>query len=1101
MAEGRKFKDTYTIEALLTGDTSRLKRVIDRAKALLKTLDDDEEVEIDGNSKPLQRSIRVAKSRLDAFRKDDVEVDIDADTTQLNKKVNDSFDLVDMLQKKASVIEMNAKGLDRLKELQTIKVKEIDLDGAKVKVAPDLETKVAEAKVGRFKKLLRSIPNRIRTRVAVDVDRGGVKRAYHAIQQNFTEPFNRRMGELATNIRTVGTVLGNMIRGSLITSMTALVPIIAGLVSAVMALGNAIGVVFGGALGTIGAFGIALGGAAVYGGLMASVLARYNDEAFQATAASDRFTKALNTIKSSWNGIVDSHMDTIFQTMGQAIYGANHALQAMTPFIDGVVASVGRLANRFKNFMTESIIMEDFFNNMNTVGVKIFDNIGNAALSFTEGLFDSMNALMPLFDWAAQGINNLAEQFSGWAQRMAGENGFEPFINYVQENLPKVGRIFGNTFLGIIDMFAAFGQNSSHVFDGLERMTQRFREWANTLSENTAFQTFVGYIEQHGPTVVSLIGNIVSTIVNLGIALAPLGAAVLEVTNKIFEFTSNLLETNPIVGQLIGWITILAGAFMVVVPAAIAVFTAIQGLLAPVTALIAGFKAAWAASGLLSAIGTTLATAFTIVNLAIVAVVGIVLLLVSTFMYLWETNEGFRTRVIEIWTQIKEYISMAISAVSDFIMEIWGRLVEWWNVNNELIVTYLESAWNRILTIVEVTMAILVPIIQVAWEVIKTVIQIAMEIILGIITTVMAIINGDWAVAWEIIKETVSNVWTLIKEQISTVIEILKPIILEWVTKAYEWIREKFTQAKDFIQEVWENIKQVIRSKIQEVLQNIIMKFTEIVMNIRTKLTEAKQAVVDKFTEMVTNARNKAQEILTTIKDKFQQIKQAVQDKITEAKNELVTKMSEMASEALTKAQEVYQNIETKISEIPDMVGGFISDAVSAVTEKFGEFKEAGGNIVQSIADGISGAIDKVKSAIGNVTQAIRDHLPFSPAKEGALRDIMKTNVAGSVAETINKQRKLPLKAMSKVTAGMQDTLDRYRPVLNNSLQPYTADITPKLNSSMQSLNSRVDGAINVHSEASSQRVDVYVHADAEWIRADIAEKDGREARNNFFDD
>lgn len=1137
---GREFKDTYTIEALLTGNVTRLKSAITRAKKLLDSLDDGEGVQIDGDSKPLQRSIKVAKARLSTLNKEKAEMDIDADTTAMNSKINKSFDLVDMLQKKASVIEMNAKGLDRLKEIQSIKVREVDLNGAKVKVSPEFESNVAEAKIGRFRKLLRSVPERIKTWASVDVDKGGVKRAYHAIQANFTEPFNRRMGELATNIRTFATVFGNMIKGSLIASMSALVPIIAGATSAFMALGNAIGVSFGGAIGSAGALAIAFGGVATYGGLVASVLTRYNDEAFVATEASNRFTKALETIKSSWSGIVDSHIDTIFQTMGQAIYGANHALQAMTPFIDGVVASVGRLTDRFKNFMTESIIMEDFFNNMNTVGVKIFDNIGNAALSFTEGLFDSMNGLMPLFEWVSQGLNNLAEQFSGWAQRMAGENGFEPFINYVIENLPKIGRIFGNTFLGIIDMFAAFGQNSSHVFDGLERMTVRFREWAAALSESTAFQNFVSYIETHGPTIISLIGNIISTIVNLGIALAPLGAAVLSVTNSIFQFTSELLANNPIIGEMIGWLTVLAGAFMIVVPAAVAVFTAIQGLLAPIMGLIAGFRQTVVASGLLSAIGTTLTTAFSVVNLAIVAVVGIVLLLVSTFMYLWETNEGFRTRVIEIWTQIKEYISQAISAVSAFIMEVWGRLVQWWNENNELIVTYLTDAWNRILTVVEVTMAILVPIIQVAWEVIKVVIQVAMEIILGIITTVMAIINGDWSAAWGIIKETVSNVWTLIKDHISTVIEILKPIILEWVTLAYQWISEKFTQVKEFVTTVWESIKEVIRSKIQEVLQNIIMKFTEIVMNIRTKLDEAKQAVITKFTEMVTNARNKVTEIVTAVRDKFTEVVTAIRNKLTEAASTLVSKFSEMVSEAVSffsnLVSETVSGMSNFVSEIISGGANAVSEMVtiggnivSAVGDFVGDMVSAGSDLIMGLVEGIKGAAgDAVEAAKGVASDAIAgakkmlgiaspskvfrrfgewtmegleigiERMAKAPVKavNNVASKMNNVNIASQMADTLKRNKSLPIKQIQSMTSGMKTAMDGFNP----SLQPYTADITPKLNSSMKSLNSRIDGAINVHSDASSQRVEVIITPNAEWIRADIADKDSREARNSFFE-
>jgi len=76
----------------------------------------------------------------------------------------------------------------------------------------------------------------------------------------------------------------------------------------------------------------------------------------------------------------------------------------------------------------------------------------------------------------------------------------------------------------------------------------------------------------------------------------------------------------------------------------------------------------------------------------------------------------------------------------------------------------------------------------------------------------------------------------------------------------------------------------------------------------------------------------------------------------------------------------------------------------------------AGKNIVGSIADGIKGAIGKVTDAIGNVTQKIRDFLPFSPAKEGALRDIMKIQIPQSIAESIDRGRNVAIKAMANLS-------------------------------------------------------------------------------------
>ena len=96
--------------------------------------------------------------------------------------------------------------------------------------------------------------------------------------------------------------------------------------------------------------------------------------------------------------------------------------------------------------------------------------------------------------------------------------------------------------------------------------------------------------------------------------------------------------------------------------------------------------------------------------------------------------------------------------------------------------------------------------------------------------------------------------------------------------------------------------------------------------------------------------------------------------------------------------------------------------AFNAVKNWFGNFKEAGANIVGMIADGIMGAVGKVTNAIGSVTAKIREFLPFSPAKQGALRDIHKLNFGGTIADSINRDAYKPIQAVKAMTSGIRDT-------------------------------------------------------------------------------
>lgn len=76
-------------------------------------------------------------------------------------------------------------------------------------------------------------------------------------------------------------------------------------------------------------------------------------------------------------------------------------------------------------------------------------------------------------------------------------------------------------------------------------------------------------------------------------------------------------------------------------------------------------------------------------------------------------------------------------------------------------------------------------------------------------------------------------------------------------------------------------------------------------------------------------------------------------------------------------------------------------------------FWNAGLNIVDSIWKGIKSAVHKPIEAIKGMVSKIRDYLPFSPAKTGALRDIHRIRLVETIAQNIKAN---PLiKAMSGV--------------------------------------------------------------------------------------
>lgn len=147
---------------------------------------------------------------------------------------------------------------------------------------------------------------------------------------------------------------------------------------------------------------------------------------------------------------------------------------------------------------------------------------------------------------------------------------------------------------------------------------------------------------------------------------------------------------------------------------------------------------------------------------------------------------------------------------------------------------------------------------------------------------------------------------------------------------------------------------------------------------------------------------------------------------ITTAFGNMVTSITTAGANIVTSVKTAWDNVVTAITgavgKAKSAAESVMQGIISTITGWFGSFASAGANIVGMIADGIRGAIGKVTSAIGNVTAKIREFLPFSPAKQGALRDIHKLNFGGTIADSINRDAYKPIQAVKAMTTGIRDT-------------------------------------------------------------------------------
>lgn len=764
--------------------------------------------------------------------------------------------------------------------------------------------------------------------VKVNFDTRGMTKAQiltKALNKSLTE-YGEKMDALASKIRTFGTIFAQQVKGLMIASIQALIPVIAGLVPAIMAVLNAVGVLGGGVLGLAGAFSIAGAGAVAFGAMAISAIKMLKDGTLQVTKETQAYQSALNGVKTTWQDIIKQNQAQIFNTLANGLNTIKTALIALKPFISGVAQSMEQASQKVLKWAQNSQTAQKFFNMMNTTGVKTFDALLSAAGRFGDGLVNVFTQLAPLFLWVANGLDSLGQKFQNWANSVAGQNAIQAFIEYTKTNLPKLGQIFGNVFSGIGNLMIAFGQNSSNIFDWLVKLTSQFRAWSEQVGQSQGFKDFISYVQENGPTIMQLIGNIVKALVAFGTAMAPIASKLLDFITNLAGFIAKLFETHPAVAQIIGVMGILGGVFwalMAPIAAISSVLTNVFGLsLFSVIEKILDFVRT---SSLVTGATEALIGAFGSISAPILAVVAVIGAFIGVLVYLWKTNENFRNTITEAWNGVKTAVSGAIQGVVDWLTQLWGKIqstlqpiMPILQMLGQIFMQVLGVLVIGIITNVMNIIQGLWTLITIAFQAIGTVISVAVQIIVGLFTALIQLLTGDFSGAWETIKTTVTNVLDTI------------------------W---------QYMQSVWESIIGFLTGVMNRTLSMFGTSWSQI------------WSTITNFVSSIWN----------TVTSWFSRVASSVAEKMGQALNFIITKGSEWVSNIWNTVTSFASKVADGFKRVVSNVGDGMSDALGKIKSFFGDFLNAGAELIGKVAEGVANAAHRVVSAVGDAISSAWD--------------------------------------------------------------------------------------------------------------------------------
>jgi hypothetical protein len=141
-----------------------------------------------------------------------------------------------------------------------------------------------------------------------------------------------------------------------------------------------------------------------------------------------------------------------------------------------------------------------------------------------------------LGELASSAGKNLAgprwEEFFAWLDRTAAPT------------LEAMGKSIGLVIEGFANMLVAFTPVSDSFTSGMLGMAAAFRDWSEGLDSSQGFQSFVDYVQQSGPQVMDLLGSLVQLLVSISEAAAPLGSVVVPALTAIADVLSAIAKSD-----------------------------------------------------------------------------------------------------------------------------------------------------------------------------------------------------------------------------------------------------------------------------------------------------------------------------------------------------------------------------------------------------------------------------------------------------------------------------------------------------------------------------------------------------------------------------
>lgn len=436
--------------------------------------------------------------------------------------------------------------------------------------------------------------------------------------------------------------------------------------------------------------------------------------------------------------------------------------------------------------------------------------------------------------------------------------------------------------------------------------------------------------------------------------------------NEVMGDTAEKL--SPLVTQikegLAGALETLQPALQFIIDNAPVIIAAIGGIAAGIIGMnfssIIGMIA-----GVVSAIGGP-------VTLIVAAITGIVAAVIT----LWNTNEGFREAVLNIWENIK----IAFQTAWEFIKSVWDQVKP-----------YFQAIWDGIKTVFSTVVSVLGGFFSAAWSAIKVVWDVVVgffsgvwEGIKAVFSVVQAVLSGDFSAA----KEAIQNVWSGITSFFSDIWDKIKGVFSNaW--EAFKGIGSDIVNGiKNGISSAWSAFTGWLSDKFGGII-NIAKKVFDTGSPSKVFRDEIGLMIVRGMAEGIEEGTPEAVKAVENMSD------EVIKASETEIRSPAVTSPDDGVYSGLVSTLAESEPLlfeyldflsERLNSYLTESVGETIEIILSLISSQQRTFRQAGKSIMdgvaQGVADGQSGVVNAIKRALQAAVAAAKAAMKIaSPSK------------------------------------------------------------------------------------------------------------------------